>query len=408
MSTSDSVPPPDDPIDRAIDALRRAPVPDGPPPETIARTLAALRAAAEEPGTIPRPRRRLMFTMLKMAAAVLTAAAGVSYFAGFPPRSATAEFAEVARKLQAARTLSMRQTATIAGQAAPITVRVLFKVPGLLRAEPEPAGGPVSILDMEHGKILILNPADKSATLIEEPAQGQGRGDRQRRDLASLMIDGLRQMDQKEGEPAGEKVIDGVRARGFRVKEGSQDTTVWIDSQKMLPVLIEFAGRSGGQEIHSTFGDIRLDPELDDALFRLDAPAGYALRKVNARLQMTTEEAVVRVLRDYANASGGRFPARLEDFDDFIKVVSPDTKKAQAKEAKKAIDPAAFEGALAVAEVAAFCAKMENRYGYKADGVKLGDAKAIIFWYKPEGQDKYKAVYGDLHIGEVTAEQLPR
>src|SRR5262249_49173854 len=100
MSTSPTTPTPDDPVARATDALRRAPVPDGPPPETIARTLAALREAAEGPGAIPRPRRRIMFAMLKTAAAVLAAAAGVSYLA-LPPAPATAEFVETARKLQA-------------------------------------------------------------------------------------------------------------------------------------------------------------------------------------------------------------------------------------------------------------------------------------------------------------------
>ena len=84
MSTSPPVPPSDDPVARATDALRRAPVPDGPPPETIARTLAALREADEGPVVIPRTRRRIMFTILKMAGAVLAAAAGVTYFAVFP------------------------------------------------------------------------------------------------------------------------------------------------------------------------------------------------------------------------------------------------------------------------------------------------------------------------------------
>jgi hypothetical protein len=39
--------------------------------------------------------------------------------------------------------------------------------------------------------------------------------------------------------------------------------------------------------------------------------------------------------------------------------------------------------------------------------VKLGDADKIIFWYKPEGETKYRAVYGDLHVGDVSADQLP-
>jgi outer membrane lipoprotein-sorting protein len=414
MSTSDPVLPPDDPVAGATDALRRTPVPDGPPPETIARTLAALRAAAEGPVVTPRTRRRIMFTVFKTAAAIAAAAAGVAYFAAFPPRSATAEFVEAARKMQDARTMSLRMTMTIAGEKEPTNARFLYKVPGLCRIEPEQASSPVSVMDVNHGKVLVLNPADKSAMLLEEPA-APGGGPARPKDPAAAMIEDMRQLADKNGEPVGEKVIGDVRARGFRVKESGGEMTVWVDPQKKLPVLIEFAGRSGNLDYRGTYSDIRLDPRLDDALFALDPPAGYALRKANARLQMTPEEAVVRHLRSYAEASGGRFPARLDDFDDFKKVVSADTqKKAQArekegkpKETKGILDPGVFEAALAGAHLAAFCQKMKDQYGYKPDGVKLGDAKTIIFWYKPEGQARYKVVYGDLHIGEVTADELP-
>jgi len=411
MSTTAPLPPSDDPVARATDALRRAPVPDGPLPETIARTLAALRAADGGSNVITRTRRRLMFTMLKMAGAVLAAAAGVLYFAGFPPPSATADFVETARKLQAARTMSFRQTMTIAGQAEPMTARIFYKVPGLMRVESDPAGSLVSVADLSHGKVLVVNSADKSAMLMEEPPSKAG-GPAGRRDPAAAMIDDMRQLAQKNGEPAGEKVIGNVSARGFRVKENGQEMTVWVDPQKKLPVLVEFTARTGNVDLRGTFADIQLDPQLDDALFRLDPPSGYTLRKVNAKLTMTPEAAVARFLRTYADAAGGRFPTRLDDFDDFRKVVSASTSKnAKAKEAKDAksiLDPQVFEIAAAAAQLAAFCQQMKDHYGYKADGVKLGDAKTIIFWYQPEGQAKYKAVYGDLHIGDVAAEELPR
>src|SRR5262249_58900648 len=131
------------------------------------------------------------------------------------------------------------------------------------------------------------------------------------------------------GERAGERVIDDVRARGFRVKEDGLDITVWVDPQKKLPVLVEYAGRAGNLDFRGSFADIRLDPGLDDALFRLDPPADYALRKANANLMMTTEQAVARYLRSYTEASGGRFPARLDHLDHFRKVASAYRTKAQ-------------------------------------------------------------------------------
>lgn len=206
-----------------------------------------------------------MLSICKAAAVVLAAAAGALYVANLPRASATTEFTEVARKLQAAHSLTLRQTMKIAGQPEQ-TVRISYMVPGLLRSEADVAGGVVSILDTIHRKTLILNPADKSALLLEETTD---QGLPKNLDIASSMIEGLRQLAQKDGEPAGEKLIGDVNARGFRVKELGQDMTVWIDPQKRLPLLIETTGRSVGLDFNMTFADIRLDPKLDESLFSL-------------------------------------------------------------------------------------------------------------------------------------------
>jgi hypothetical protein len=52
---------------------------------------------------------------------------------------------------------------------------------------------------------------------------------------------------------------------------------------------------------------------------------------------------------------------------------------------------------------------LESRkdYGYKPEGVKLGDADKILFWYKPKGKATYRALFGDLHAADVAADQLP-
>jgi outer membrane lipoprotein-sorting protein len=396
MSTKPSVPSPDDPIDRATEAIRHAAIPEGPSAETIDRTLAALRVAAGAPAIVPFRRRSIMLSILKAASVILAAAGGFYYFVNLPPASATTEFTEAARKLQDAHTLTFRQTMKIADQNAE-TARISYMAPGFVRSEVEPAGGVVSIMDMTHGKTLIFNPADKSALLVEvPPAQGRPR----QRDPVGSMIESMRQLAQKEGEPAGERVIGDIQSRGFRVQEMGQEMTVWIDPQKRVPLLIEVAGRALGLDFRGTYSDIRLDPKLDQSLFSLDPPAGYAIRKAGAKLFMMPEEAVVRMLRIYAETNGGTFPSRIDDFSAF--------KPASAKKtAKKAIEPEGLEIAAAAAIIAVFTQTTKDRYGYKADGLKLGDAASIIFWYKPEGQTTYRVVYGDLRIGDVAADKLP-
>src|SRR5579875_2918384 len=93
------LPAPDDPLDRATDALRRASVPEGPADETIARTLAALRAAAQA-NTTPIYRRNVMRYALKVAAIVLVAAGTAALYTGVLPLRAPLAFAEVAAVLR--------------------------------------------------------------------------------------------------------------------------------------------------------------------------------------------------------------------------------------------------------------------------------------------------------------------
>ena len=412
MNNIPTVPPPDDPVARATDALRRAPVPDGPTPETVARTLAALRAATEEPGLLPQPRRRIVFTLLKAAAASLVTAAGVLYLA-LAPASATTAFVEAARKLQEAQTLSLHQTFTTSGVPTPMASRTLYKVPGLIRIEHDQAASGITVMDLIRGKSLLLFPAEKAVIQMDMPPP-KGDGDGRKADPSALMIEDMRQLARKAGEPAGERVIDGVNAAGFRVVEKGQTMTIWVDPQKKVPLLVEFSGGVGTLKFQGAFSDIRLDPELDDALFSLDPPEGYRVRKLGAKLDMTNEEAVARHLRTYAEASGGRFPARLDDFADWQKVVMAAAMKkgraAAPKQEKGTADrlkAEAFEAAMAGARVGVICQQMKDHYVYRADGVKLGDAKTIIFGYRPEGQENYKVVYGDLHTGEVTPAEMP-
>src|SRR5581483_8152083 len=95
---------PDDPLERAAEALRRASVPEGPRDETIARTLAVLRAA--QANTTPFYRRKLMRYALRIAAVVVVAAGIAAFYAGILPLRAPLAFAEVAAKLRDAHTIT--------------------------------------------------------------------------------------------------------------------------------------------------------------------------------------------------------------------------------------------------------------------------------------------------------------
>jgi hypothetical protein len=50
----------------------------------------------------------------------------------------------------------------------------------------------------------------------------------------------------------------------------------------------------------------------------------------------------------------------------------------------------------------------ENDWYYAGRGVALGDADTAICWYRPQGSETYRAIYGDLSVKDMAAENLPK
>lgn len=386
---------PDEPLERATEALRRASVPEGPPDETIARTLAALRAAVEAKTTLLY-RKKLIRYALRIAAVVLVAAGAAVYFTGVLPLRAPLAFAKVAAKLRDAHTLNFELTLRNPNQKEPIKVKVFYKDPGWVRSE---TAGQINITDLKHGNTLLLDSTTKTAMLI-----GSERMDNAKKDAASG-IDELRKLADKKGEPAGKKRIGDIDAVGFRIEEEGYRATVWVDPKTKMPVLIEIPFIVGDQTVLYTMSNFQLDPKLDDALFSLEPPEGYKLlRKVQTK-EEKPEDSVVHLLRAYADKFDGKFPKSLNigsaDWQTYLKQRWGDITKT-----KGLPDPELIRLIQQATQVDVLLHANKD-HGYKPDGVKLGDRDKIVFWYRPDKADKYRAVYGDLHIAEVTADQLP-
>lgn len=403
-----AVPPdmtPDDPLARAEAALRASPVPSGPSEESLARALAVARAAEGRPGAVPWTRRNIMISTLKIAAAALIGAGGLLYIARPPKATARATaIEEVAQKLHDARTIVYRSSTTVEGAPPnmnPMKMRLFFRAPSQSRMEMDVAGAaPVTILDGTSHRMVILDAAKKSAMVMENVNPPQ--------DFAAQTVERLRNLPAKDARPVGRERIGGVEAEGYRVEERGMPLVAWIDPATRLPLRIDIEAKVAGKEVRGTMTDFQLDPPLDDSLFRADPPAGYAVQTMNGGLVFDKPEAaVVRVLRSVAERTGGTFPAKLDDVDAYKALESAFPKpKAGERPSAATADPKTMELAMALGRVLGLRHEVKG-YGYKADGVKLGDAGKIVFWYRPEGSDKYRAVYGDLHVGDVAADALP-
>ncbi len=198
-----------------------------------------------------------MFTISKIAAVVIAAVGGLFYAAFAPSVAKTEPFAEAAQKLHDAHSLSYRMTVESAAIPKPMTMRVFFQEPSLFRTETE--SGVSVVVDNKAGKQLIVDPAAKSAMILEAknpkaaPAAGAGA------DLG--LLERLRQLVGRDAKPAGEKNIGGVMALGYLVTmPGGIEMTVWVDPKTRLPLREESVTSIGGKEYRTVVTDFQIDP----------------------------------------------------------------------------------------------------------------------------------------------------
>ena len=383
---------------RHVAALRDEPIPDGPPPETIAATLAMLRGADSNgagPTRSTAGRRTLIERLVHMtltqriAAAVTITLGGLTLyvlFILFSSLGATVAFAQVAEKLKAARTLSFTSTTTLPGQP-PMSIRTLMAEPDRVRTELP--GGSVSIINGQG--TVTLNPSNKIAIRTEitgaaarQPARGDTAG-------------WLHGLAEAKGEPLGEKTIDGIASVGFRSVVGDRKLTVWADKKTALPVRVEMPVTTANGDALVVMDRFVIDAPLDDALFSLDVPEGYQVSKQTFAMPALgkPEEAVAGLLRAYAEATGGTFPASLTDWAALFRTKPDGTPHP-------GLEPTTI-GALS-----GQLFSLTGGYGYAGKGVKLGEKEKIVFWYRPDPKvETYRALFGDLHVADVNADKLP-
>ncbi len=259
--------------------------------------------------------------------------------------------------------------------------------------------GVIAIIDMETSRILQLTPEKKEAAYIDLKG------------LPSIpnYMDGLRNLIAKlqqspefQVEELGEQEIAGQRLIGFRAKHSKSEITIWADPETALPVRIE---QVTGQ-LRVICRDMQFDVPMSQELFDMNVPESYTVQQTELDLQSATEEDFIEGLRILAEVLGdGYFPDSIA-IEDYLK---------RAPEAAKKVEELGLseqeqtELGLKLQQHLLFIRffKGEGKWHYAGKGVKFGDAEKPIFWYKSEGSETYRVIYGDLHVEDSAPENLP-
>ena len=255
----------------------------------------------------------------------------------------------------------------------------------------------VNIFDTDSAKMLTLHTEGKIAvyTDIAGPLQEQTQNY-----VATLLdiITDLQNNPDFEAEELGEKEIDGQKVIGF----SAGDFTIWADAETGLPVRIE--GQSPRLSMVYKNFQFNVPAEQLEPLVSMDIPEGYTEQKNELSMGTSTEQDLVECLRIWAGVLlDGNFPEAIGMQELMKQLPQIEAKLAQSI-------TSAEEGTqkgMTLAKGMMFAMGLENQH-YAGNGVKLGDADKAVFWYLPDGSEKFRVIYGDLSVKDVAPEDLPQ
>jgi hypothetical protein len=131
---------------------------------------------------------------------------------------------------------------------------------------------------------------------------------------------------------------------------------------------------------------------------------------------MPTEEDFIRALRLWSETTGRKFPSELnmKATEEFMKALEEKKGLKVKDKAPDLSDPQIQEFMQNLTTVNrgiimfAHGLHEDADWHYAGQNVKFGDAQTAIFWYRPQGSQTYRVIYGDLTVRDVAPENLPQ
>jgi outer membrane lipoprotein-sorting protein len=345
-------------------------------------------------------------TKFVVAATLFVAFCGL--FAWLSPGGRALAFEQVAKavaSIQSATCDMTTETRGLKNQS-----KAMFRAPSLERIETKMRDEVISIniCDMRAKKWLNLIPQLKMAIVYK---MENAPKDRPVDGSFELMRERFRKAQghpDRGSRPLGEKEIDGVRAVGFRLDDKTGSTDIWADPDTALPIRIETTFLTEPRVV-VVMTNFQYDVELDESLFSFDPPKGYKVREMTLDGSPPSIKDLGDMLRFGAENNDGVFPEEIGGAKGMQKLL----KEVEAEHGQNSAEwkDAMMEYSGKIARGSAFIMfeQPKSAWHYQGGGVKLGDAKTAIFWYKPQDSNTYQVLYGDLRVEKDIAEaDLPK
>jgi hypothetical protein len=371
----------------------------------FSRMKAAMRVQAAKPAAsrFSRPIRWWLWRTVPIAALAVAMVIAGWWMLGGGVSSATADFAEVLRRVRQANTVVFDQI--LLAPASPETrLHVQMSSPGSTRVtRPD---GRIQVMDHRVNMGLTLIPATKTARLI--PLSSGSVDDDP--------LDRLKNADVSGGRLVGREKLGSRETLLYQVTLQDGSMRVWVDPQDELPVRIEVK-RQGAEEgeVVTVLENFSWNLSIPDSEFALQAPPGYTLEDYT---RSPSEESLVGLLRICAQLGGRSFPSGM-DSQTILRLVLHTEGTAVVPETGHGVAiPTVTHGKIDDDQARktyrdclrglAFIEQVRaaGQWQYTGAGVKLGDASAIVCWWRPTGSASCRAVYGDLQIRDVPADRL--
>ena len=222
-----------------------------------------------------------------------------------------------------------------------------------------------------------------------------------------------------EYEELGRRTIDGVEVEGILSTDpgfaegilGDVSARMWVDVETGWPfkMTIDVIGTDGEVQMSMVSDNFQWGAELHADEFAANIPADYEEIGNVDLAELESGEAVVDGLGFFAELSGGTYPRDLamgnlvQELTDLI-----DAKKDEGLFDEEP-DKETVNALMNLNMIGVFFGGLtgeDREPAYYGDTVTARDYDKVLFRWKLQDSDKYRVIYGDLSIEDVSPQRL--